>query len=140
MQVDLLGSEPRAVCEPSVNHARMDHSFHCWATPLNSTGRGGDPCVFTDGSQIQDPPWLVVGTHSSLREGGSGEGGLGRGASLQLFPIITWAPLVAPSLEAGTAVPVPTSSAAPTRCAPCLGQVGRADGTRESDTLYHFVY
>lgn len=95
--------------------------------------------MFTDGSQIQDPPWLVVGTHSSLREGGSGEGGLGRGASLQLFPI-TWAPLVAPSLEAGTAVPVPTSSAAPTRCAPCLGQVGRADGTRESDTLDCFVY
>lgn len=71
--------------------------------------------MFTDGSQIQDPPWLVVGTHSSLQEGRSGEGGLGRGTGLQLFPTITWAPLIAASLEAGTATPVPMPSAATSR-------------------------
>lgn len=57
-------------------------------------------------------------------EGGSGEGGLGRRTCLQLFPLVTWAPLVAPSLEVSTATPVPTPSAATARQAPARGRWG----------------
>lgn len=39
--------------------------------------------------------------HTLIIAGGrSGEGGLGRGTGLRLFPTITWAPLIAASLEA----------------------------------------
>lgn len=100
-------------------------SFTAEAIPLSSTGQGGEPCVLTDGSQIQDPPWLVVGTHSSLREGGRGWGRQTWQRSLpSAFPPHHLGPTRGPSLEVSTATPVPTPSAATARRAPARGRWG----------------
>lgn len=111
-------------------------SFTAEAIPLSSTGRRGEPCVFTDGSQTQDPPWLVVGTHSSLREGRREWGRWTWQRSLpSALPPHHLGPTHGPLPQGQHSHTCSQAVSSHRQTSPCPGQVGSVDSTR-GQTLF----